>query len=142
MKHDIAGLMAALPDLRWVTDAALVRQRSRDFFWYSPVLKRQLNGVSADVVVEAQNEADVVRILAACHARRIPVTPRGAGTGNYGQAMPLFGGVVLDVSALDKLLWSKRRIALSSFNEAHRDHWWLCRWRFCGCGFLHVGILP
>ncbi|MEY3729585.1 MAG: hypothetical protein RLZZ57_341 [Pseudomonadota bacterium] len=107
MKHDIAGLMAALPDMRWVTDAALVRQRSRDFFWYSPVLKRQLNGVSADVVVEAQNEADVVRILAACHARRIPVTPRGAGTGNYGQAMPLHGGVVLDVSALDKLLWAK-----------------------------------
>jgi len=99
MKHDIAGLMAALPDIRWVTDAALVRQRSRDFFWYSPVLKRQLNGVSADVVAEARDEADVVRILAACHARRIPVTPRGAGTGNYGQAMPLHGGVVLDVSA-------------------------------------------
>ena len=53
MKHDISGLMAALPDIRWVTDAALVRQRSRDFFWYSPVLKRQLNGVSADVVAEA-----------------------------------------------------------------------------------------
>ena len=103
MKHDIAGLMAALPDIRWVTDAALVRQRSRDFFWYSPVLKRQLNGVSADVVAEARDEADVVRILAACHARRIPVTPRGAGTGNYGQCVPLCGGVVLDLSGLQRL---------------------------------------
>ncbi|WP_206931984.1 FAD-binding oxidoreductase [Roseococcus thiosulfatophilus] len=107
MTHDITGLMAALPGLDWITDPALVRQKSRDFFWYSPVLKRQLNGARADAVAVPRNEEEVVRLLAECHARRIPVTTRGAGTGNYGQAMPLLGGVVLDMSAMDAVLWAK-----------------------------------
>ncbi len=102
-----AELIAALPGIEFITDAALVRQRSRDFFWYSPVLKRQLNGVKADAVALPKDEAEVIRILAECHARRIPVTPRGAGTGNYGQAMPLKGGIVLDLSAMDRVLWAK-----------------------------------
>jgi FAD/FMN-containing dehydrogenase len=102
-----AELIAALPGIDFVTDAALVRQRSRDFFWYSPVLKRQLNGVTADAVALPKDEAEVIRILAECHARRIPVTPRGAGTGNYGQAMPLKGGIVLDLSAMDRVIWAK-----------------------------------
>ncbi|MFZ4406983.1 MAG: FAD-binding oxidoreductase [Paracraurococcus sp.] len=105
MSHDVAGLIAALPGIDWLTDAALVRQRSRDFFWYSPVLKRQLNGARAEAVACPRDEAEVVQLLAECHARRIPVTPRGAGTGNYGQAMPLRGGIVLDLSGMDRVLW-------------------------------------
>jgi len=101
----VASLLAALPDIPWLTDAALVRQRSRDFFWYSPVLKRQLNRLTAEAVACPRDEADVIAILAACHARGIAVTPRGAGTGNYGQAMPLRGGIVLDLSALDQMRW-------------------------------------
>ncbi len=107
MAHDVAGLIAALPDIAWSTDTALLRQRSRDFFWYSPVLKRQLAGVVGDALAMPRDEAEVIRILAACHARRIPVTPRGAGTGNYGQAMPLQGGVVLDLSDMDRVVWAR-----------------------------------
>ena len=100
---DIAGLKASLGDIPLVTDPAKVQLRSRDFYWYSPVLKRQLEGVRADLVVEPRDEAEVVRALAACHGARVPVTVRGGGTGNYGQAMPLAGGVVLDLSRLDKV---------------------------------------
>ena len=35
--------------------------------------------------------------------RNIPVTTRGAGTGNYGQAVPLHGGVVLDLVNMDHI---------------------------------------
>ena len=42
-------------------------------------------------------------MLAACHELGIPVTPRGTGTGNYGQAMPLSGGVLLDLSGFNKV---------------------------------------
>ena len=38
---------------------------------------------------------------------RVPITVRGSGTGNYGQCMPLHGGVILDLSAYKQLLWVK-----------------------------------
>ena len=101
---DLAGLQADLGDIRRVTDPAKVLQKSRDFYWYSPVLKRQLEHVRADLVVEPADEAEVIRTLAACHRHRVPVTVRGGGSGNYGQAMPLEGGVVLDLSRLDRVL--------------------------------------
>ena len=101
---DIAALKHRLPSLRIEDHPTLVRQKSRDFFWYSPVLKRQLDHVTADCVVFPRTVQDVIDTLAACYALDIPVTPRGTGTGNYGQAMPLSRGVVLDLSAMDKIL--------------------------------------
>jgi FAD/FMN-containing dehydrogenase len=37
----------------------------------------------------------VIEVLRTCYAHDCPVTTRGAGTGNYGQAMPLAGGCVM-----------------------------------------------
>ncbi len=103
----VAAVIASLPAIPWITDPALVRQKSRDFFWYSPVLKRQLNGVTAEAVACPRDEAEVIAVMAACVKHQVPLTPRGAGTGNYGQAMPLKGGIVLDLMGLDKLVWTK-----------------------------------
>jgi FAD/FMN-containing dehydrogenase len=58
-------------------------------------------------VVVPRNEADVLLAVKAAVARRIPITVRGGGTGNYGQAVPLEGGVMLDMTGLDRLVWSK-----------------------------------
>jgi FAD/FMN-containing dehydrogenase len=101
---DLDQLRATLGDIPVVTDPAKVQLKSRDFYWYSPVLKRQLERVCADLVVEPRDEAEVIRALGACHRQRVPVTVRGGGTGNYGQAMPLKGGVVLDLSRLDHII--------------------------------------
>ena len=103
-RYDIAALKTRLAGIRSEDNPALVKQKSRDFFWYSPTLKRQLDHVSADLVVSPTSEAQVLQTLAACHGLGIPVTPRGAGTGNYGQAMPLSGGVLLDLSGFDQVL--------------------------------------
>lgn len=100
---DLDDLCTALGDMTVITDPAKLRQKSRDFYWYSPVLKRRLDDVVADLVVEARSEADVVKVLAECHRQQVPVTVRGGGSGNYGQAMPLEGGVVLDLSRMDKI---------------------------------------
>jgi FAD/FMN-containing dehydrogenase len=101
--YDIAGLKTALAGLKIEENPAIVKQKSRDFFWYSPVLKRQLDHITADLVVSPKSEAEVIRVLKECYARGIPVTPRGSGTGNYGQAMPLSGGVVLNLSEMNKV---------------------------------------
>ena len=104
---DVSALIGDLGDIPVETDRALVRQKSRDFFWYSPVLKRQLDKLSGEAVVMPRSEPELARVLSAAVRHRVPVTPRGAGTGNYGQAMPLKGGVVLDLSALDEVLWAR-----------------------------------
>jgi FAD/FMN-containing dehydrogenase len=104
----VADVIAALPGLDWTTDPALVRQKSRDFFWYSPVLKRQLDRVTGEAVVAPRDEAEVIALLAAAWRHDVPVTPRGGGTGNYGQAMPLRGGIILDMTAMDRVLHADR----------------------------------
>src|ERR1700751_886849 len=88
-----------------VTDPKVVRRRSRAFFWYSPILNEQLDGKSADLIVVPRDENDVVRAAAACARHRVPITVRAGGTGNYGQAVPLRGGVLLDITALADIEW-------------------------------------
>ena len=100
-------LLAELADIPLTTDRALVKQKSRDFFWYSPALNRQLRDCTAQAVISPRNEADVIRVAAACVRHRVPITARGGGTGNYGQAVPLQGGVVLDMTALDTIEWQR-----------------------------------
>jgi FAD/FMN-containing dehydrogenase len=119
-RYDIDGLIKDLGDVPVVTDPRTVRLKSRDYFWYSPVLNAQLHGKSADVLVAPRHEADVIRVAAACAKRRIPITPRGAATGNYGQAVPLEGGVLLDLTAMDKTLWW--RPGAGRFQAAARMH--------------------
>ncbi|MBN9671093.1 FAD-binding oxidoreductase [Roseibium aggregatum] len=96
----IAALKTDLEGLEIEDNPQIVKQKSRDFFWYSPVLKEQLDSVTGDLVVTPKSEEEVTRVLKACYAADIPVTTRGAGTGNYGQAMPLSGGVVLNLAAM------------------------------------------
>jgi FAD/FMN-containing dehydrogenase len=88
-----------------VTEEKVVRRRSRDFFWYSPILNAQLDGKSADLIVLPRDEQDVIRIASVCARHRMPITVRGGGTGNYGQAVPLEGGVLLDISGLESIEW-------------------------------------
>jgi FAD/FMN-containing dehydrogenase len=97
--------IAALPDIPTSTDPATVKRKSRDFYWYSPVLKAQLDGQVAECVVQPRDTADVVRIAAAAYATRHPLTARGGGTGNYGQAVPLHGGAVIDMTDLTGIVW-------------------------------------
>jgi FAD/FMN-containing dehydrogenase len=100
---DIAALKTALDGIRIEDNPAIVKQKSRDFFWYSPVLKRELDHVTGDLIVSPKTEAEVIRVLRTCYGLGVPVTPRGSGTGNYGQAMPLSGGVVLSLAEMNGL---------------------------------------
>ena len=103
----IAALAAELGEVPVITDPGRVRKKAQDFYWYSPVLKRRLSEITADIVAVPRDEADVVRVAAACARHRVPLTVRGAGTGNYGQAMPLERGLVLDMTAMEKVRWIK-----------------------------------
>ncbi|RWO46683.1 MAG: FAD-binding oxidoreductase [Mesorhizobium sp.] len=100
---DVSALKRDLDGLKVDDNPAIVQQKSRDFYWYSPVLKQQLDHVTGDLIVTPRNETELIRVLAACHCHGVPVTPRGSGTGNYGQAMPLSGGVVLNLAEMNEI---------------------------------------
>ena len=101
---DLTAFRAALGDIPQQDHPRIVQQKSRDHYWYSPRLKAELEHVTAQLVVTPRDQDDVVTILAAAFKNGVPVTPRGAGTGNYGQAMPLSGGVILDLTSLDRII--------------------------------------
>jgi FAD/FMN-containing dehydrogenase len=97
-----AALASLLADQsRVITQSEVVQQLSKDFYWYSPVLRKQLDGKVAEMVVQPLSTAEVQTVLRYCYIHNIAVTTRGAGTGNYGQAVPLRGGVILDLSKMD-----------------------------------------
>ena len=104
MMTDAANIEAArqaLTHMDMDDNPTIVRQKSRDFFWYSPVLKKRMDHIVGDFVVSPKSEADVIEVLKTCFAHNVPVTTRGAGTGNYGQAMPLAGGCVMQLANMN-----------------------------------------
>jgi len=105
MREDMAaGLSALIADaVRVITAPAVVERLSKDFYWYSPVLKRQLQSKRGDIVVQPVNVDEVIAIARYAGEHGIPLTVRGAGTGNYGQCIPLHGGIVMDLALMDKL---------------------------------------
>ena len=105
-----AALVESTGGIEWMTDSR-VERLSQDFYWFSPVLKTLLDGKVADAVARPKNEDEIRTVVAACARAGMPLTVRGSGTGNYGQCVPLYGGVLLDLSAYNQLLWVKEGAA-------------------------------
>ncbi|HTJ94777.1 MAG TPA: FAD-binding oxidoreductase [Pararobbsia sp.] len=109
--ESLGALRAALPELDWTFEPIPIKRLSRDFHWFSPVLKRVLDGKVADAGVCPRNEDELRAIVAGCVRSGIPITLRGGGTGNYGQAVPLNGGLVIDMTAFAELVWARDGVA-------------------------------
>ncbi len=93
-------LAAGLAPLRQPQDLA---RGSADAFVYSPVLTPLLTGCRAQMLVRVQTVEEVLKVAAACSRQGVSLTLRGAATGNYGQCVPLAGGLVLDLTGLKRL---------------------------------------
>jgi FAD/FMN-containing dehydrogenase len=99
-----AGLSEVIGDAaRVLTAPAVLDRLSHDFYWYSPVLRPLLVDKTGEVAVQPVDANEVLAVLRFARKRGVPVTTRGAGTGNYGQCVPLEGGIILDLSLMDKL---------------------------------------
>jgi len=57
-----------------------------------------------DVVIKPSSAEEISAILKICNQFKIPVTPRGAGTGLSGGALPHLGGVLLSTERLNKII--------------------------------------
>jgi FAD/FMN-containing dehydrogenase len=120
LRRDLAGLP--------VDDSPQACERAAaDYHWYSPVLAAALQGKRPDLVVRPGTIDDVKQLAAACARHRAPLTVRGGGTGNYGQCVPLHGGVVMDATGLNRIQsiepgWAivETGVLLHSLNQAAR----------------------
>lgn len=84
---------------RAVSTEPRVRERaSVDGAPMSPILAAKLPLGLADLVVFAADATQIATAVAAAARHGIPVTVRGKGTGNYGQGIPLHGGLVIDTT--------------------------------------------
>jgi FAD/FMN-containing dehydrogenase len=80
-----------------VSDDLRARERaSTDAATLSPIISEQLPLGLADLVAYPSCAEQIAALLAAACTHGVPVTPRGKGTGNYGQGIPMQGGLVID----------------------------------------------
>jgi len=147
----LAALVAALPELDWIKEAPKVKRLSRDFHWFSPVLKPQLEEKFAELAVRPRDENELMAVVAACAKARIPLNLRGGGTGNYGQLIPLHGGVMVDMTRLNSVtamstgtVRAQAGIRLGDLEAHTRPHGWELRcmpstWKLATLGGLFGG---
>ncbi len=131
---DWDALTTSLAGIEIVKDPAQVAKLSQDYHTFSPILQTQLAGKTGDLAIRPTTEAEVLQVAAACVKHRVPVTVRGAGTGNYGQCVPLHGGVILDMSRMQAIGWIKSGLArleagvkLAALDKQARETGWEIR---------------
>lgn len=91
-------LRALLGDKGVSVELAAREKASVDGARMSPVIAEQLPLGFADLVAYPADAEQIALVVAAAVRHGVPITPRGKGTGNYGQAIPMSGGLVLDTS--------------------------------------------
>lgn len=66
----------------------------------------ETSGFSAlpDAVFKAESSEEISILLGVCNKYLIPVTPRGAGSGVTGGAIPVNGGIVLSMEKLNRII--------------------------------------
>lgn len=104
IKSLVADLTAEVGADAVLSDRAARLTASTDWAHMSPVLEPLLPGGVADVVVKPRDAEGIAAAVGAAHRHRVPVTVRGQGTGNYGQGIPLYGGLVIDTSRASRVI--------------------------------------
>ncbi|MDP4149111.1 MAG: FAD-linked oxidase C-terminal domain-containing protein [Bacteroidota bacterium] len=57
-----------------------------------------------ELVLKPRSAEEIAAVMRICNERRIPVTPRGAGTGLSGGALPQLGGVLISMERMNTIL--------------------------------------
>lgn len=116
-------LAAALPHGRLLTDPDVTASYARDRTFARPGIPRG--------VVLAESVDDVVATLRWASAHRVPVVPRGAGTGLAGGATAVDGGVVLSLARMtrirelspeDEIAVAEAGVITADLDRAAREH--------------------
>ena len=84
-----------------------------------------------DMVVKPASAKEIAAIMKLANRELIPVTPRGAGSGLSGGAVPVFGGIVLSLERMNRILEIDREnmvvvvepvVVTNDINEAVQEY--------------------
>lgn len=106
------ALAAEIGPAAVVRDREAVARSLKDNSWLSPILSEHFqqrkqdgdDGMIADAVVTPADVGQLRAIVALAVRHDTPMTLRGGGTTNFGQSLPLHGGIVIDVRKLDRIV--------------------------------------
>ena len=93
---DIRNRIATIPGLRLIDDPQKIEDYAKDG---TPDLFHR-----PELVCEATEVLPIRALLRLANECRFPVTPRGLGTGLAGGSLPVFGGVVLSLARMNRIL--------------------------------------
>jgi hypothetical protein len=104
----VRELREALGDEAVCSTSEEIVRLMRDESWLSPVLQREIErrtkeegaGLGVQAVVRPTSEDDVIELARIAARNRVPLTPRGAGTSNFGLLAPEEGGLIVDFRGL------------------------------------------
>ena len=127
-------IASELNGIEIITDPAQLAKFSLDYYHFSPILEPLLKDKRGNLAVRPVTEAEVLQIAKVCVRHKVPLTVRGAGTGNYGQCIPLEGGVILDTTHMNQIRWIKSGLAcvepgvkMAAFDKKAREIGWELR---------------
>ncbi len=100
----IEALSAIVGEKNIYTDLKVRKVFSTDALTFSPVLVEAIGDKVADIVVVPGDADELREIIAYAVREGVPFTVRGAGTGNYGQSVPLLGGIQILTRRLTRIL--------------------------------------
>ena len=131
---DFQAIARELAGIETTTNSDRLSKLSQDYYHFSPILTQQLQDKRGELAVFPTTEAEVLQAARISLKYNIPLTVRGAGTGNYGQCIPLNGGIILDTSKMNQIVHLQPGIArvqsgvkMAAFDKQARAIGWELR---------------
>ena len=124
---DLENFLHRNPGLRMIDDPEKLEYYRQDLNVDLPALIRDLMLKSLpDIIFQPAAEEHLLEIFAFAREHKIPVTVRGAGTWGYGGAVPTRGGILIDLSLMDKIEVNSEALQLTvgpgaRFLDIHRE---------------------
>ncbi|HAG83467.1 MAG TPA: FAD-linked oxidase [Cyanobacteria bacterium UBA12227] len=133
-RFDWDAICSELAGMEMITEPTQLAKLSLDYYHFSPILQPLLEDKRGDLAVRPITEAEVLKVAQVCVKYKVPLTVRGEGTGNYGQCIPLQGGVILDTTKMQDIRWIKPGLAcvepgvkMAAFDKKSRELGWELR---------------